>query len=202
MHGDETREMIIAAAEVLFAERGVFAVSNRQVSEGAGQRNSSAVGYHFGTKDDLVLAIVEKHAVPIEEGRRRLLADIEGSTDLRDWVTCLVLPYIDHLAAMGAQSSYARFSAQIMTDPALRSVIYETALESTALRQILAGLQRCVRELPPTVRTTRGDMARQLILHMSAERERDGTGNWSDFGADLVDAIVGMWGAPVSRTTR
>nr|WP_229746154.1 TetR/AcrR family transcriptional regulator [Rhodococcus trifolii] len=200
MHGDDTRDVIIAAAEELFAERGVFAVSNRQVSEGAGQRNSSAVGYHFGTKDDLVLAIVQKHAVPIEESRKRLLAEIEGSTDLRDWVTCLVVPYIEHLVTMGAHSSYARFSAQVMTDPALRGVIYETALESPALRRILAGLQSCVRDLPPSVRAARGDMARQLIVHMSAERERDATGNWADFGADLVDAIVGMWSAPVSRT--
>ncbi|CCQ15927.1 putative transcriptional regulator, TetR family [Rhodococcus sp. AW25M09] len=199
MSSDDTRDAILAAAERLFAERGVFAVSNRQVSEWAGQRNSSAVGYHFGTKEDLVLAIVEKHAGPIEERRIRVLAEVEESTDLRDWVSCLVIPYTEHLAAIGVSSSYARFSAQAMADPVLRGLIYETALESPALRTTLDGLRRCVGDLPESVRTTRSDMARQLIVHMSAERERHDPSGWTDFGSDLVDAIVGLWSAPVSR---
>ncbi|HEX2214632.1 MAG TPA: TetR family transcriptional regulator, partial [Mycobacterium sp.] len=40
-----TREAILTAAERLFAEHGVYAVSNRQVSEAAGQGNNAAVGY-------------------------------------------------------------------------------------------------------------------------------------------------------------
>ena len=48
-----TQEAILKAAERLYAEHGVFAVSNRQVSEAAGQGNNAAVGYHFGTKADL-----------------------------------------------------------------------------------------------------------------------------------------------------
>lgn len=199
MHSDDTREVILVAAERLFAERGVFAVSNRQVSEGAGQRNSSAVGYHFGTKGDLVKAIVEKHARLIEEHRIRMLTAVEGSTDLRDWISCLVIPYIEHLASIGESSSFARFSAQAMTDPALRGIIYETALESPALRRILEGVQSCVGDLPESVRRTRGDMVRQLIVHMSAERERSNPDDWTDFGTDLVDAMVGLWTASVSR---
>ena len=199
MHSDDTRDVILVAAERLFAERGVLAVSNRQVSEGAGQRNSSAVGYHFGTKDDLVLAIVEKHARLIEEHRTRMVADVEGSTDLRLWISCLVLPYIEHLASIGESSSYARFSAQVMTDPTLRVLIYETALESPALRRILEGVRSCVGDLPESVRRTRGDMVRQLIVHMSAERERHNPEDWTDFGTDLVDAMVGLWSAPVTR---
>lgn len=58
-HG--TRERILNAAERLFAEHGVYAVSNRRVSEAAQQGNNAAVGYHFGTKADLVRAIARKH---------------------------------------------------------------------------------------------------------------------------------------------
>jgi len=61
-----TQEAILTAAERLFAEHGVFAVSNRQVSEAAGQGNNAAVGYHFGTKTDLVRAIEQRHRVSIE----------------------------------------------------------------------------------------------------------------------------------------
>jgi AcrR family transcriptional regulator len=53
---DVTRERILTAAERLFAEHGVSAVSNRQVAEAAGQGNTAVVGYHFGTKADLIRA--------------------------------------------------------------------------------------------------------------------------------------------------
>lgn len=97
-----TRESILTAAERLYAEQGVYAVSNRQVSEAAGQGNNAAVGYHFGTKADLVRAIVRKHFVRIEQVRLRLLAELdEESADIRDWVACLVRPLTEHLAELG-----------------------------------------------------------------------------------------------------
>lgn len=81
-----TREAILTAAERLFAEHGVFAVSNRQVSEAAGQGNNAAVGYHFGTKTDLVRAIEHKHAVPVEKLREERVAAMAGKdAGLRDW---------------------------------------------------------------------------------------------------------------------
>ena len=95
-----TRELILSAAERLFAERGVHAVSNRQVSEAAGQGNNAAVGYHFGTKADLVRAIVRKHATQIEEIRARLVDRAGDSTDVRVWVDCLVRPVTEHLGEL------------------------------------------------------------------------------------------------------
>src|ERR1043165_8563461 len=99
MRADATRELILDTAERLFAEHGVYAVSNRQVSEAAGQGNNAAVGYHFGTKADLVRAITRRRSAPTEVLRARMVADRAGSTDVRDWVTCLVRPVTDHLAA-------------------------------------------------------------------------------------------------------
>jgi AcrR family transcriptional regulator len=84
---EATRSAILAAAERLFAERG-FGVSARQIGEAAGQGNTAAVGYHFGTKEDLVRAIVRHHIPRIERLRSRILAEAEGSTEVR---ACLVL---------------------------------------------------------------------------------------------------------------
>ncbi|MGP4008550.1 TetR/AcrR family transcriptional regulator [Streptomyces sp. 4N124] len=200
-----TRELILTAAERLFAERGVYAVSNRQVSEAAGQGNNAAVGYHFGTKADLIRAIVRKHDGRIEEIRSRLLAGIGDSTDVRDWVDCLVRPVPEHLAALGSPTWYARFCAQVMTDPTLYEIMIEESLSSPTLRQTVDGLRRCLPELPAEVRAERGDMARHLILHVSAERERalaenapTPRANWSDAATGLTDAVVGIWLAPVT----
>lgn len=207
--GSATRELILAAAERLFAEHGVLAVSNRQVSDAAGQGNNTAVGYHFGSKADLVRAIVRKHTEPIEQLRLQMLVGSGAFTGLRDWVGCLVRPTAEHLAALGSPTWYARFGAQVMTDPVLREIMVEEALTSPSLHQVVEGLNRCLPELPPEVRAERSDMARQLMVHMWAERERalaEGTStprsSWDDAATGLADAIVGLWQAPVTPTAR
>lgn len=206
-HGNETREFILATAERLFAEQGVAAVSNRQVSEAAGQANNFAVGYHFGTKADLVLAIVRRHAPAIEQRRAEVLAAIKGSADLRDWVGCLVRPLTDHLASLGSPSWYARFIAQVTTDPTFRRMVVDETVASASMQETIEGLTRCMPVLPQEVREERSDMSRQLIVHMCAERERAlqaGTATpratWEAAAVGLVDALVGLWRAPFTPT--
>ncbi|WP_089102906.1 TetR/AcrR family transcriptional regulator [Streptomyces hyaluromycini] len=204
-----TREAILGAAERLYAEQGVYAVSNRQVSEAAGQGNNAAVGYHFGTKADLVRAVAARHFDRIEEIRVRLLAEVGDSDDVRDWVDCLVRPITEHLAGLGRPTWYARFCAQVMTDPALYDIMVEESLTSPSLRRAVDALNRRLPQLPAEVRTERGLMARTLILHTCAERERalaEGTATpratWSDAATGLTDALLGLWLAPVSATRR
>ncbi|MGM1061684.1 TetR/AcrR family transcriptional regulator [Saccharothrix sp. Mg75] len=202
----ETRELILAAAERLFAEHGVYAVSNRQVGEAAGQGNNFAVGYHFGTKADLVRAIVRRHAEPMERVRERMLAEVAHSRDPRDWVACLVRPYTEHLASLGDPTWFARFSAQVMTDPGLRQITVDEALSTEPMRRIVEGLNRCLPTLPLPVHLERGAMARNLITHTLAEREAAAAGSpalksdWDDTTTGLVDAIVGLLLAPVTPT--
>ena len=202
-----TREAILNAAERLFAEHGVYAVSNRQVSEAAGQGNNAAVGYHFGTKTDLVRAIEHKHRVPIERLRDRMIAEIGDSTDLRDWVACLVCPLTEHLAELGTPSWYARFAAQAMADPAYHKMVARDALSSPSLVEVIAGINRCLPDLPATVHTERNIMTRNLLMHSCAERERataEGSPvartTWQAAASGLIDAIVGLWVAPVTST--
>jgi AcrR family transcriptional regulator len=206
-HGNETRAHILATAERLFAEQGVAAVSNRQVSEAAGQANNFAVGYHFGTKADLVLAIVRRHAPSIEERRAAMLAEIKGSPDLRDWLGCLVRPITEHLASLGSPSWYARFVAQVMTDPVFRRIVTDEAIASALMQEIGEGLNRLRPVLPEEVQKERGDMSRLLLVHTCAERERalqagiaTPRATWEATGVGLVDALVGLWRAPFTPT--
>lgn len=202
----ETREAILSVAERLYAEQGLHAVSNRHVSEMAGQGNNAAVAYHFGAKVDLVRAIAEKHSRPIEQARTALVSRVAHSTDLEDWVSCLIRPFTDHLATLGSPSWYGRFAVQVIADPTLRSVLYTQASDSSSLKATLAGLNRCLPDLPHDVRKARSDMARNLMMHMCAEKELEFAQqhperppNWTECGTDLIDATVGLWRAPVSR---
>ncbi|QUQ63588.1 TetR/AcrR family transcriptional regulator [Kutzneria sp. CA-103260] len=194
-----TRDAILTAAERLFAEHGVITVSNRQISEAAGQGNNTAVGYHFGTKADLVRAIVRRHTDELERLRDRMVADAGDSTDLRVWVACLVRPATEHLAELGSPTWFARCAAQMMADPELRSVIIEEALSTPGLRAVLDGINRCVPDLPAPIRAERDEMARHLIVQMTAERERALAENrptprasWRDAASGLIDAIVAI----------
>jgi AcrR family transcriptional regulator len=199
-----TREALLAAAERLFAERGVHAVANRQVSEAAGQGNNAAVTYHFGTKADLVRAIARKHAEQIQRTREQMVAAIGGSADLRDWVACLVRPVTGHLEALGSPTWYARFTAQVMADPALNAImIEESLLTAPSLLRFEDGLARCLPALPANVQLERFAMVRHLIVQMSVEREsalaeRGPTfwPTWDDTADSLIDAIVALWQAP------
>ncbi|MBE8522690.1 TetR family transcriptional regulator [Amycolatopsis sp. H6(2020)] len=199
-----TRERILVAAERLYAEHGVLAVSNRQISEAAGQGNNTAVGYHFGTRTELVRAIARKHAGPVERLRGRRLDS--GRTELRDWLGCLVYPTTEHLAELGTPTWFARFVAQVMTEPSLRAVIIEETLTSPSLARIVAGLYRCLPGLPADVRAERNDFTRLVLVHGMAERERalaDGAGTpragWRDTAGALTDVLAGLWLAPVTQ---
>ncbi|MFG1603234.1 TetR/AcrR family transcriptional regulator [Actinoplanes sp. NPDC049265] len=202
---EHTRARILATAERLFAEHGVNSVSNRQISEAAGQGNNTAVGYHFGTKADLVRAIIRRHAGPTERLSEELLRRYGDSDDLRDWVTCIVRPFTGHLAALDPPTWYARFAAQLLTEPRLRELASAEMHDAPALQTVYAGLNRCLPDLPPDVRTARAEMAHTLLVHLCAQRERILPADpaaaaevWSATAAGLIDAIEGLFRAPVT----
>lgn len=201
----ETREAIMSAAERLFADHGLAAVSSRRISEAAGQGNNTAVGYHFGGKAALIRAMLERGTGPVERIRERLLAEVGTGDDVRVWVGCLVRPATEYLASLGTPSWHARFVAQVMTDPVLRESVSAAAVDRPPLRRTLDELGRRLPHLPRSVRHERSDMARLLIVHTCADQERalaEGTGtlrsSWQRTAASLTDAITGLLLAPVT----
>ena len=200
-----TRERILSTAERLFAEHGVVAVSNRQISEEAGLGNNAAVGYHFGAKTDLVRAVVRRRTDEMERLRSRVVVEIGDSDEVRDWVAGMVRPYVWHLAELGSPTWFGRFGAQVLTDPAYREIMVVESLHASSLLRVMEGLNRCLPDMPGDVRLQRQDMSRQLLVHGVAERERalaagESTPqeSWDEAATGLIDAITGMWFAPVT----
>ena len=172
-----TREAILAAAERLYAEHGMFAVSNRQVSEAAGQGNNAAVGYHFGTKADLVLAIEQKHREPVEQLREEMVAELVANAGpragMRDWVGCLVRPLTEHLAALG--ESHLVRAVRGASDDRTRPTTTSSSRTRSARRRwfrLSTASTIAFPNLPTGVRYERNIMARNLLIHTCADLER------------------------------
>lgn len=68
----DTKDTILNAAEDLFAEQGFAATSLRQLTARAGV-NLAAVNYHFGSKEDLAKAVLQRRIEPINRERRQRL---------------------------------------------------------------------------------------------------------------------------------
>jgi AcrR family transcriptional regulator len=88
---------MLDVAEELFGLPGLTSVSMREIAVAAGQRNNSAVRYHFGDKERLVDELVDDRAAKIE-ARRQELIDRTGdlsSCSADDLLKILFKPYLD-----------------------------------------------------------------------------------------------------------
>ncbi|AKK25498.1 hypothetical protein AB431_00860 [Mycobacterium sp. EPa45] len=200
-----TREAVMNAAEQLFARHGVRPVSNRQIARFAGLRNNAAAAYYFPSRLDLVREIDVRHVEEVERKLRGNLADVGDVGGLDDWLACLVGAVVGHLSDLGAHSCYARFVAKAMSEPVYQDVLMEDALSSTSMRTVIARIKLALAYLPDGVRAHRALMNRMLLLQTLAEHElilagagSDVTYQWITLGHNLVDAMIGVWQAPVS----
>jgi AcrR family transcriptional regulator len=92
--GEESgRETIMDAAERLFAERGIEAVSLRTINAEAGY-SVAALHYHFATRDGLVRALLARAQPPMLQQHAALLAQLARQHDpsLEAIVEALVRP--------------------------------------------------------------------------------------------------------------
>lgn len=118
---------MIDAAERLIAERGIAAMTLKDVQIAAGQSNRSAAKYHFGSREGLLDAIIEVRMSPVNARRELLLVEMEAnssSPNMRRAVEVMVKPIAEE--TLGRKDSrYARFLGQAMFDPLLAEAIQE-----------------------------------------------------------------------------
>lgn len=72
MSQPDTKERILDAAERLFAGEGFHNTSLRAITGAAGA-NLASVNYHFGSKEALMEAIVDRRLLPLNQVRRERL---------------------------------------------------------------------------------------------------------------------------------
>jgi AcrR family transcriptional regulator len=160
-NGRETQERILNAAERLFAEHGIDAVSTRDIIDAAGV-NGGAIHYHFGTREQLIVALVERRAGYLGVQRDRYLDDLEasGEINLRSVVDVLVRPTAE-LARDPDGRYHAGFIVAVTNKRELMPIVRRVFDQYT--NRYLAVLATVTPQLDDNTRRLRYGVARDIV---------------------------------------
>ncbi|WP_132992903.1 TetR/AcrR family transcriptional regulator [Gordonia zhaorongruii] len=199
----ETRGHLLDAAERLFSTNGISGVSNRQISEAAGQGNNFAVGYHFGSRANLLSALLHRHQAPIDIIRARMVDELPADPGLRDWMRCLVQPQLEYIGTQPVATYYGRFWMELTIDPTTAAVLQDAADVSVPLTAIIDGMNDSLPVMAESTLRCRGAMIGGSLMSTIADFEKsrndDGASDttaWRDFSESVVDGMIGLWTGP------
>ncbi len=207
--GEATRQALMKAAEKLYADKGEGHVTIREIVESAGQKNESALQYHFKNLKGLIAAIHEFRGQQINEARRLCqaqLSDQNREPTLREIAQLMVEP----LFFLGRENAEFRryiraFSLSFASkEERGRPLFRESSKEAdeqlaNLLRQVLPHLnsEGFSRRLNSVVRFV------SVSMHAHAHQPNAFRGKTSDlFFNHLVDALVGLLSAKESAITQ
>jgi AcrR family transcriptional regulator len=98
---DKTRDRILDAAEQHFAASGFAGATLRGIIRTA-RVNVAAVAYHFGAKDDLYAAVIERFAAPVVERQLAALRLVDGPRpDAEAVLRAFFAPPLELVAGVG-----------------------------------------------------------------------------------------------------
>lgn len=133
-----TKELILDAAEGLFADSCFHATSLRDITGAAGV-NLASVNYHFGSKDALLTALFERHFAPVNKRRIELLDALEatsaGAVKLEDLVRAFLSPPFELFARdIKKGATLLRLVARLHSEPDEVRAALLVAFQPTILR--------------------------------------------------------------------
>jgi AcrR family transcriptional regulator len=169
----EARELILAAAEELFAQHGVEAVSLRAINAAAGV-SPGVLHYHFGSREALVERLIRRHMTALSEQRRvRLNALADTPAPALEQIAAIMVEPLAELALNngGDGRRYTRFIARLYAD---RSPVLETVNRdfSDVYSQYSPLLQRALPDHTPQQLEWRLAMANHAMLQTLADLTR------------------------------
>lgn len=201
---NDTRDEIIRAAERLFAAQGIDGVSLREINRSAGQSNTGAVQYHFGDRDGLVLALIDKHRRDTEPRRHALLDMYEdgGRTDLRMLASALVAPAASKLSDPDGGREYLQISAEFYT----RSNRSRTRVPQMGPRDSITRWHALLDPLVPAEERemlhTRYPAIRFAFVELARRAASEPRADDRLFTSHLTDLVTALLAAPPSASTQ
>ncbi|MGH9031606.1 MAG: TetR/AcrR family transcriptional regulator [Acidimicrobiia bacterium] len=170
--GATTKERLLRAGERLFAEQGIHPVRLREINALARQRNSSALHYHFGSREGLVEAILSEHQTAMDAEVKpaldALTAD-DASPTVRAIVTVWVHALVGQLQTQSGRD-FLRILPQVLdrVNPKVRRGGNLT--ESAQSARTMALFDARLAELPMPVRRERLVAYTLILTSLFADR--------------------------------
>jgi AcrR family transcriptional regulator len=207
-----TKEALLSTAERLYAERGLDAVSMREITREAGQKNSTALQYYFSSKEALVSAIIVRRMKDGDYRRLEFLHDLElrgKLDDLRSLAAAMVEPIavgIKSPKRWPGERGWVRFLSEVQRRPEFDLVELSKTASDLGLRRVYTLLGKQLRHVPDVVLRQRFRIAMSQVVHGLAEidqlQERRGRSR-QRFDVEraietLIDMTAGALSAPVS----
>src|SRR5258708_13158515 len=102
LDASRTREKLIDEAARAFAAHGVYGASLIDITRRAGQKNRGALHYHFGSREGVLRAVLERHVdfLARREGELLEIALTRPDDDVKSVIEAIVRPATE-LAASG-----------------------------------------------------------------------------------------------------
>jgi AcrR family transcriptional regulator len=197
--GAETRERLLDAAELIFAERGFEGASMRAVTQAAGS-SVSAANYHFGSKEELLRATLLRRVGPLNERRLARLDALEAEAggrplELEKILDTFLRPvFEEHAASVDATARFRQVAARIYSDPPDVVAAIKRELFGPILTRFVGALaaalpEKSRGEIELGFQLTVGVMVHVISGHlvMAPSSEDDGCECWS---SRLSDELV------------
>ncbi len=210
---ERTREQLILAGERLFARSGLDNVSLRQINNAAGQRNSSAAHYHFGSKEALIQAIHEYRGGRVNERRHAMLARMSAQEreTVRPLIKALVYPIVAEIEEADGGGNFIIFLSQLYSNPSLDLIRMWRSHLSESVGQIYQDMRGVLPEIPEEMAGMRFGLMWVAMINALADRQRlmavkEGEAAVSRtlpvlFVCNLVDMLCGAAAAPLAAET-
>ena len=198
-----TPDRLVAAAEELFLEHGVDAVSLRAIGRKAGAKNVLAIQYWFNDRDGLIRALLERHREDIEVRRHTILDlyEAQGRTDIRGLAEALVRPFAAKLDQGTSGRGYLRSASELINGSNPLPDVWGADLPGGSLirwRDLLEPLLD-----PDAVALHRRFHTMRFVLAELAQRARWERENDNRlFISQLIDSVAGLLTAEISVETR
>lgn len=208
LRGQETRRLLMHAAEKLIAEKGIEKVSIREILNKAGQNNSSALQYHFGNLKGLIAAIHAQRSAETRAKRTELMDRLLATNnppELRQLCSLMIRPAFDLARSRADFRRYVKAFGHQLTlledSPAAKAASQGGGGDSGI--ELAKLLKQSLPHLSEATLQQRMDFAVRLCssaMYAQARATNAFRGQQSEFFiAGLTDALVGLLSAPEKR---
>lgn len=205
----DTRDRIKITARKLFAERGVEAVTVREIVAAAGAKNGGSLNYYFGSKEGLITELLADVLGAASEGWLEHLSTLEkngGAKSVHDVVGAIVYGGLSHRGTDPTPTA-ARFLASVLFTRRRMVRDLMDRLHFTVFTRLLRYIQELRPDIPlPIMRQRLLFLAWYLISVESAweasmaERRRSSVWTETDPLKNIVATAAALIEAPVPES--